>query len=181
MKWNPFGQKFPKEGDFMEAPRFNPTKTYLTDLYELVYFPTIPIEKFDAKHIDAESVEFVPSAKAALYNTAVSALNNAHYQLYQVRAVKKYFGEEFLHGFCCEYNSAQQSLDFKNLDDTPEAYQYTREMTRILEKIMQAFLDKYDYYILYMGQQEAISFVPADFLKKNHSRLKKLGRIAWFK
>lgn len=163
----------PKEGDFMEAPHYHPTKNYLTDLGNLIYFPSIPIDRFDKAEI--------AGASPALFKMASSALNNAHYQLYQLRVVKRYFGEEFLHGFTTNYDSSANLIQFCNLDDTPQSYQYTKELTRALAGIMATFLDKYDYYILYMGQQEAITFVDKDFLLENNRKLLMQGRIAWYR
>lgn len=159
-------KKGPKPGDFMEAPQYNPTRSYLTDIYGVIYFPPIPLEKFTEKGITGIC--------RALYTTAASALNNVNYQVYQIPATRKYFGEEFLHGFNVKYDG--KALVYENLDDAPQCYQYTKEMTVTLEKIFVNFLKDKDIYILYDG--ESIQFIDRAQMEKM-KRLKIRNRIVW--
>lgn len=161
-------QRGPKTGTFMEKRPYNPSVKYVTDIYDLIYFPPISLDKFQEKGITGIC--------KALYTTSASALNNVNYQVYQIPGPKKYFGSEFLHGFNVVYDGVGNQLRFDNLDDTPQAYQYTKEMTKALEKILQLFLDQYQIYLYYEG--ETVKFLTEEELQKK-KKVYREGRIVW--
>lgn len=154
---------------FVHRPAYMDQRdVFVTNLFELVYFPPIPIEKFTEKGI-------VQPCKA-LYTTAVSAVKNIAYQLYQVPAVRRYYGEEFVHGFTAKYDEVENALVYVNLDDTPETDQYTKEITAALHVIFGNFLNECDCYIFYQGDR--IQFVTQAEMKKLH-KTKIQNRIIW--
>ena len=163
-----FFKRRAKKGELIESPLYNPNKPFLTNLKDLIYFPPITAEKFAEKNIHGIC--------KALYTTSVAALNNVNYQLYQIPGVKKYFGQEFLHGFQVKYDYANDSLVYDNLDDTQVSYQYTKEMTKILEMILEPFLRDKGIWILYEG--ESIKFVDTP-TKDKMKKLKIDGYIIW--
>lgn len=155
--------QFVRRPDYMDQ-----RDTFVTNLFELVYFPAIPMAKFTEKGIDKPC--------KALYTTAVGVVKNIAYQLYQVPAVRRYYGEEFVHGFSAKYDEVENALVYINLDDTPETDQYTKEITAALHVIFQEFLQHADCYIFYQGDR--VQFITLAEKKKLH-KIKVQNRIVW--
>lgn len=162
-----FFSKRVREADFI-SHRYDPTQKFVTNLYDIIYFPPFNQDQLNERNIHGIS--------KALYKTAESVLNNANYQLYQIPGTRKYFGEQFLHGFNVRYMVGPERLVFENLDDTKECYQYTKEMCRILEVTFQLLLENANLYIYYEG--EKVRFITeSEFkaLKKPYRQ----NRIVW--
>lgn len=168
IKMSFFSRKKPVP-NFIKKPIFDSRDTFMCDLYQLVYFPPFTLDEFTAKGITQYN-------GSAIYKTAVSVVKNIAYQLYQIPAVRNYYGSDFVHGFSAKYDTNTNSLLFENLDDTPETDQYTREITAAIEVIFQAFLDKYNVYIFYQG--DSIQFINEYELKRLH-KVKVQNRIVW--
>jgi hypothetical protein len=65
---------------------------------------------------------------------------------------------------------------FDNLDDTPEAIQYTKEITAALAIILKELLDRYDIYIFYQG--DSIQFLEHNQIKRMAHTVTE-NRIVW--
>lgn len=156
----------PKEGNFIQKPVYDPNVFFTTNLYELAYFPPISADKM-TKTLETGNTK-------AIYAVISKSLNMVAYQLYAIPAVRKYFGDEFVHGFSTRPEN--DGVYFDNLDETDQAIQYTKEITKVAEVIFANYLEANDYYIFY--QDNHISFLPAASLKQmKHMRIS--GRIVW--
>lgn len=156
----------PKEGTFIQSPVYDPNVFFVTNLYELAYFPPISADKLP------QTLETGNSK--ALYAVFAKALNMASYQLYAIPAVRKFFGDEFVHGFTTRPEN--DGVYFDNLDETPQAIQYTKEITKVCETIFANYLEANDYYLFYQGNR--FSLLPAAELgKMRHMRA--CSRIVW--
>jgi hypothetical protein len=140
----------------------------VTDLYNLIYWKALDCETLESKG--------VTGIGKPLYLVAAGFAKNACYQLYQVPAVRKYYGEEFLHGVSAQYDDVRKELLFVNLDDTDECMLFTKELTLIIAKVLEPFLEKYDILAFYKG--ESLQFIYRNESKRmSHTHIE--GRILW--
>lgn len=139
---------FPKmgnKGPRKKSPILTPTMTYPKDahLYDMIYYPAMPLEKFNEVNIHGPCRE--------LNNLMETICKMSAYQLYQVPAVKQHFGDEFVHGFSAKADSKSNAVHFLNLDDTMAAARFTKEMAYIVEQVIKNLLNRYDLYLYYGG------------------------------
>lgn len=156
----------PKEAPFIKQPIFDPNQFFVTNLYELAYFPPISADRMQSKMANEIGEK--------LYSTMSTAINMVSYQLHAIPAVRKYFGDEFVHGFSTR--GEKDGVYFENLDDNPESVQYTKEMTKVAEVIFTPFLEAQNFYILYRGTSFSV-ITYDEFSKMKHMKL--CGRITW--
>ena len=156
----------PKEAPFIQKPVYDPNVFFITNLYELAYFPPISSDKMERTLENGNT--------KAIYAVISKTLNIVGYQLYAIPAVRKYFGDEFVHGFSTRPEN--DGVYFDNLDETEQAIQYTKEITKVAEVIFINYLESNDYYIFYQGNR--ISLIrAADMEKMKHLHI--CGRIVW--
>jgi hypothetical protein len=154
---------------FIKKPVFDPHATFVSNLYDYVYFPPMTIDMFDRANITGPG--------KALSMSVVNIIKNLAYQLYQIPAVRNYFGKEFVHGFSAKMDPNHvDTVIFDNLDDTPEAIQYTKEITAALAIILKELLDRYDIYIFYQG--DSIQFLEHNQIKRMAHTVTE-NRIVW--
>lgn len=156
-----------KEAPFIEVPKFNPHKPFLTDIYKLIFLPNITTENMAALGI-------VGSGRA-LYQYVQLLLKNEISQLYQIPAVRQYFGAEFIHGLTVEYDKSGNYIKFINIDDTEVAEQFLRELIRALEYMIHDFLEEKCLAIYFQG--ETFTIIPETELPKQANRYYR--QIAW--
>lgn len=163
-----FGRKKPAP-PFIEKPIFDSRVKFVSDLYNYAYYPPIQAEELEKVNITGPG--------RALSNGTVNIVKAIAYQLYQVPAVRNYYGKDFVHGFSAKIDSADETVvRYDNLDDTPESIEYTKEITAAVQVILKDFLDKYDLYLFYRGDN--IQFLTADQMKKiKHSHVE--NHIVW--
>lgn len=164
-----FGRKHKEPPKFINIPLLDPSKTQVYNLYTMVNLPPINIDVFEKSNM--------MSPNRGLYSYAVNLLKNAIYALYHVPIIRQYYGKEFVHGISAKYDETRNEIQFINMDDTDEAIEYTKELTHILEIMLQEVLVKYDMYVYYQG--EAIQIITGDEYRKMAKKVLVDNRIIW--
>lgn len=152
---------------FIPKPQYDPRNDFLTDLYKLINYPPIPIKTFVKMGIDS------PGRPLSLLATRV--ITNAGYQLYTFPAVRRFYGDSFVHGLQAVVEE-DNSIHFVNVDEGDAPQFYLLELTVIVSKVLAIFLERYDIYIF--AEEERFTFVTREDLRKIRG-VKTEGRIAW--
>lgn len=156
---------------FIQHPLYHPKDNYVGDLYELVYFPPLQLRYFTVRNV----TEPCPTLYAIMRNV----FKQATWQLYQIPAVRSYYGGDFLHGVTVRYDRAEDMMVYENLDDTEEAEGFTKEAVVILSRVIEAWLKEYKCVIYYAGDRLKVMYrTEALELEKQRKALVN-GFIAW--
>ena len=171
----PFLKKLrkPKVGSFIKPSMYDPKSIRVWDLADMVRITPFTMDQLAAKGAYENGVE--------LCKVAASVAQNAAYMLYQIPAIRKYFGSDYLHGFRAKtsiHNDICQ-VDYDNLDDTIESIEFTKEITATIQRVLWDFLENQDLYIVYEG--EYIYFLPGEIVKSSSDsrRMYCDKRILW--
>lgn len=164
-----FGRKRKDPDRFISPPLLDVRKLQVYDLYNLVYCNAIPVESFEKANMIS------PGKALGIY--AANYLKHSCYELNCVPAVRRYYGEEFIHGITLKYDESVNEVCFVNLDDNEQTLEFTRELTRIVSIAFRNLLDKYDLYVYYMG--ESFKFISGQEYKKISKKIKMENRIVW--
>lgn len=131
----------PQPAHFIEKPTYDPKVVFVSDLYSLINFPPYNLQFYVRKGINDTGPE--------LYKLAASVVNTAISMLYPIPIIRKYYGDDFVHGV--RAISTGSSVKFDNVDDTIQAEQFLRELTIIVEQVLCNALRVFHLYIYYHG------------------------------
>lgn len=156
---------------FIQHPLYHPKDHYIGDLYELVYFPPLPLRYFTVRGV----TEPCPTLYAIMRNI----FKQATWQLYQIPAVRSYYGADFLHGVTTRYDRSEALLVFENLDDTEEAEGFTKEAAVILSRVMENWLKESRCIVHYGGDRLKVMPVDEALRLEKQRKVFVNGYIAW--
>lgn len=157
----PFLKKLrkPKVGSFIKPSMYDPKSIRVWDLADMVRITPFTMDQLAAKGVYENGVE--------LCKVAASVAQNAAYMLYQIPAIRKYFGSDYLHGFRAKTSIRNDicQVDYDNLDDTIESIEFTKEITATIQRVLWDFLENQDLYIVYEG--DYVYFLPGEIVKSS--------------
>lgn len=163
-----------KQGSFIKPSMYDPKSIRVWDLANMVKITPFTMDQLASRGVYENGIE--------LCKVAASIAQNAAYMLYQIPAVRKYYGSDYLHGFRAK--TAIQDhvciVQFDNLDDTVESIEFTMELTSIIQRVLWDFLKNQNLYIVYEG--EYIYFIPEEIAKGRQAGFKSIyqdKRILW--
>ena len=129
----------PQPAHFIEKPVYDPKVVFVSDLYSLINFPPYNLQFYIRKGINDTGPE--------LYKLAESVVNTAISMLYPIPIIRKYYGDDFVHGI--RATSTGASVKFDNVDDTVQAEQFLRELAIVVERVLCNALRVFQLYIYY--------------------------------
>lgn len=134
-----FLKKEPQPAHFIETSLYDPKVVFVSDLYSLIRYPPYNLQFYIRKSIYDNGPE--------LNKLAASVVNNAVSMLYAIPIVRKYYGDDFVHGVRAV--STGTAVQYVNVDDAPQAEQFLRELTIIVERVLANALRVFQLYIYY--------------------------------
>lgn len=157
---------------FIDIPQYDPKSIRVWDLKKMVNIPPISMDQLTKRGVVENGSELIA--------TAASVAQSASYALYQIPAVRKYFGSDYVHGFKVKtaIRDNVPMVLYQNLDDTIESIEYTKEITTIVEQALWNILEAKDLYIVFDGDNFFIA--ENDILTdRNAKDFHKDNRILW--
>lgn len=139
----------PKQKLFNQ-PENRKDRRYISNIYSLIY----------QRPVSAEVMEraAITECNEKLYGFVSDFVKHGIFSLNSIPAMAQYFGSDFIHGVYLDYDRKNGYLRFGNLDDTPEAMQFTREIAIFITHTIRDWMEKYSVWLEYNG--ETLCFQP---------------------
>lgn len=118
---------------------FSTTDISMRDAYRYT-----PHDKIDVGLIERNGIT---DGGQKFHKFMAGVANNFISAIYAVPAARQFYGDDFLHGVRCTAVKSPDRVLIQNMDDTTEAFLFTKEIVKYCAVVLDEWLVKYDYYL----------------------------------